>query len=178
MQASIWQSAVTNRDTSVYIVICLTVITAIWPMQNHSSAASTKWQFLSFSQYTPASRQNVATESVVSHSPQETVRSQPTENTEIVPRPSLRSLSLLSVLHCTRPIYPRHYIYSKQRVLFPYSQFLACVRHMESGNLHVPEEVEHRGESSYCSPGQYISSLAFQVSAMISSFLYKVCKEI
>lgn len=178
MQASIWQSAVTNRDTSVHFVICLMVITAIPSMQNHFSAPSTKWQLLPFSGYTPTSPQNAAAESVVSHSPQETVRSQPTANTEVVPQPSLRSLSLLAVLHWTGPIYPRYNIYNKQRVLFPYSKLLASIRHTESGSLYVPEEAEHRVESSYGSPGQYISNLAFHVSAMIWSFLYKGCKEI
>lgn len=48
---------------------------------------------------------------------------------------------------------------------------------MESGNLHIPEDVEHRWEFSYSSPGQYISNVAFHVSAMIWSFLYKVCKK-
>lgn len=76
-------------------------------------------------------------------------------------------IPVASVLHCIGPVYPRYYTHSKQWVLFPYSKFLACVRHMESGNLHIPEDVDHRREFRYSSPGQYISNVAFHVSAMI-----------
>lgn len=91
MQALNWQTAISDRATSVYVVMCFMVITTIWSTQNNFSLPPPKSHLLLFSGCTPTSHQNMATESVISHSPQETVINQPTENTEMVPQSSLRS---------------------------------------------------------------------------------------